>query len=94
MSEISIALLCTLAGTTMGVLGFIRTGKKDIKDDTACNIRLESKLDYVSQGVDDIRLDMKDHGRKIESLNERLVRVEESTKSAHHRLDEHIKEGE
>jgi septal ring factor EnvC (AmiA/AmiB activator) len=48
---------------------------------------MESKLDYVSTGVDNIRLDMKDQGRQINAINDRLIRCEESTKSAHKRLD-------
>ncbi len=44
-------------------------------------------MDYIARGVDDIKLDLKDQARKIESQNERLIRVEESAKSAHKRLD-------
>lgn len=94
MNEISIALLCSLFGTLIGIAGYIRLSKKDIQEDTSSSTRLETKLDYVSKGVDDIRLDIRDQGRKIEGMNDRLIRCEESTKSAHHRLDEHLKEGD
>lgn len=90
MNEISIALLCSLLGTFIGIAGYMRLNRKDIKEDTTSNTRLEAKLDYVSKGVDDIRLDIRDQGRKIEGMNDRLIRCEESTKSLHHRLDEHL----
>jgi hypothetical protein len=46
------------------------------------------QLNYISRGVDDIKLDIKDQNRKISSLVERVAKVEESTKSAHHRIDD------
>ena len=42
--------------------------------------------------MDDIRIDIKAQDRKISEVSERLIRVEESTKSAHHRIDEFMKE--
>lgn len=105
MNEISVALLCSLIGTVLGILGYSRLTKKDVKDeakediaktkeDVSCNIRMEAKLDYVGNGVDSIRLDMKEQSRKIDSMNERLIRTEESTKSAHHRIDEMLEKKE
>ena len=94
MDNVSIMLLCSLIACVVGFLSYIRAGKKETKEEAACTTRTEAKLDYVIKGVDDIRLDMRDHGRKIDNMNERLTRTEESTKSAHHRLDEHVKEGE
>ena len=88
--QISIAALSTLVGMGIGIFGFVRTNKKDIKDDTTQSVKLEAKIDNISWGVDAIRLDIKDQGRKIDVINERLTRCEESTKSGHKRLDEHI----
>lgn len=97
METISIAIICSVAGVFFGACGLARNTKQDIKTDTVTTTRLESKIDYVSKGVDDIRLDMKDQGRKIECMNEKVIRVEESAKQAHKRIDridEIIKEGE
>ncbi|WP_461206940.1 hypothetical protein [Clostridium sp. DL1XJH146] len=88
MTNIGIGVICTILGTLLGLSGFWRNSKNDIKDDSRQFTRVESKLDYVSKGVDDIRLDIKAQDRKISDVVERVVRVEESTKSAHHRLDE------
>ena len=61
--------------------------EKDSKNQGASEASITSKVDYIARGVDDIKLDFKDQARKIESQNERLIRVEESTKSAHKRLN-------
>jgi len=83
-----IVILCSIVGALIAVSGSSRTSKKDTQEDTRSTTRLESKLDYVSKGVDDIKLDMRDQARQINDVAERVTRVEESTKSAHKRLDE------
>lgn len=85
--SIEMSLLFGAIGTLLGVLGAIITMKKDSKNQGASEASIFSKVDYIARGVDDIKLDLKDQARKIESQNERLIRVEESAKSAHKRLD-------
>lgn len=94
-----IGLCCTLIGAALGILGFTRTKKRDTIEDTreaqaeaTKQTLVETKLDYISKGIDDIRLDIKVQDRKIQDVIERVIRVEESTKSAHKRLDS-IEEG-
>ncbi|MDM0470851.1 hypothetical protein QTH28_01015 [Clostridium perfringens] len=94
-----IGLCCTLIGAGLGILGFTRTKKRDTREDTreaqaeaTKQTLMETKLDYISKGIDDIRLDIKVQDRKIQDVIERVIRVEESTKSAHKRLDS-IEEG-
>jgi hypothetical protein len=87
MNEVTIGLLCSIGGVILGWFGFLRLSKQDAKDEGGSIARVEAKLDYVGKGVDDIRLDIRDQGRKIETVQDRLTRVEESTKSAHKRLD-------
>ncbi|WP_150112247.1 hypothetical protein [Clostridium hydrogeniformans] len=60
---------------------------------TKSNAYLSTRLDYISKGVDDIRLDIKAQDRQIADMNSRLIRVEESSKSAHKRIDTIEKEG-
>lgn len=87
MDTLSIGLICTIFGALAAFLTQKRYFKQDTKEEASNFTRVEAKLDYVSKGVDDIRLDMRDHGRQLKDLTERVVRVEESTKSAHHRID-------
>ncbi|MNH39874.1 hypothetical protein D3C79_1011030 [compost metagenome] len=50
-------------------------------------------MEYIKRGVDDMRVEQKMQGQRFEALAERVTRVEESTKQAHHRItrleDEH-----
>lgn len=43
-------------------------------------------------GVDSIRIDMKANDKRLEKLSEQVIRVEESAKSAHKRIDKIDKE--
>lgn len=94
IDQVSLTAVSTVVGIGIGVLGAVRTGKKELKEDTTQNVtqnvRIETKLDLISNGVDLIRIDFKEQGRKIDDINERLARCEESTKSSHKRIDEHI----
>lgn len=93
MGEISFALVCSVLGAILGVLGFLRLSKKDIQHESENFANVATKIDYISKGVDDIRLDIRDHNRQFSDMNQRLTRVEESAKSAHKRIDSLEKEG-
>ncbi|CEJ75424.1 MAG: hypothetical protein ACLUG9_16405 [Paraclostridium sordellii] len=85
--NIEITLLCTIAGAMLGYMSYKKKNEKDIEDDASQKTVVATKLDYISKGVDDIRLDIKAQDTKISNVIERLIKVEESTKSAHHRID-------
>lgn len=84
METIGIALICSIIGCGIGVLGFTRLKRQDAEGEGFA----KAKLDYISKGVDDIRLDIRDQGRQISDINERLIRTEESAKSAHKRIND------
>lgn len=81
MDDISIGLACTLFGAVLSFLAFQRNKGHDIRAET------KTKLDYIATAVDEIRLDNKARDREMNEFNTRLIRVEESTKSAHKRID-------
>ncbi|EOU1596836.1 hypothetical protein EHZ13_14950 [Clostridium perfringens] len=92
--NVDITVLVTLVGvvgTVSGIyFGFWKAKKdeqKTLKEDTVQDTVVATKLDYISKGVDDIRLDIKAQDKRISDVVERLIKVEESTKSAHHRID-------
>lgn len=58
--------------------------KKEASEMTAVIVKLES----IGTGVTEIKLDMKNIRADIQELRERLVVVEQSSKQAHHRIDE------
>ncbi len=87
MEDISITLVCSLLGAVIGYLTFNRNRDKDIKKDTKEEAETKAKLDYISKGVDDIRIDFKTQQRDMQELKERVIKNEASIKSAHKRID-------
>ncbi|GAE00969.1 hypothetical protein CBO05C_0659 [Clostridium botulinum B str. Osaka05] len=90
--NIELGVLCTTLGANITYLNFKRIKDKDSKESGKHQGVTDLKLDYISKGVDDIRLDLKAADRKIEDINTRLIKVEESSKSAHHRIDSLLRE--
>ncbi len=88
METISIALICSVIGATVSYLTFQRNKSNSIRADTREEAETRTKLDYISKGVDDIRIDIKAQQRDIQELKEKVIRVEESTKSAHKRIND------
>jgi len=82
-----IAVIGTLAGIWFGYSGSQRASKNEVKEDTADHTELKTNVEYIKRGVDDIRIDLKAQENKVGELAERVIRVEESSKQAHKRLD-------
>lgn len=87
MENISLGVICTLLGAAISYLSFQRNRGHDIRADTREEAETRTKLDYISKGVDDIRIDIKSQQRDIQELKEKVIKCEESTKSAHKRID-------
>ena len=87
MENISIALLCSLLGAGISYLTLQKNNRRDIRADTREETATRTKLDYIATAVDEIRLDNKARDREVKDMAARLVKVEESCKSAHKRID-------
>ncbi|WP_308779811.1 hypothetical protein [uncultured Clostridium sp.] len=87
MENISIQVLCTIGGFVVALITLQRKSNKDIRADTKEEAETKAKLDYISKGVDDIRIDIKAQQRDIQELKERVIKNEASLKSAHKRID-------
>lgn len=61
--------------------------EKEVKDESHQDAKLETQLDYISRGVDDIRIDLKANEKRINDINEKVARIDESSKQAHKRID-------
>ena len=85
--NIEVTLLCTVVGALLGYMTYKKKTEQDIENNASHKTLLATKLDYISKGVDDIRLDIKAQDKSIKDLTVRVVKCEESTKSAHHRID-------
>lgn len=91
-----LTVTCSVAGALLAASNLFRSSRKEATTaattEATSNTRMETKIDNIITGVNDIKFDMRVQGAKIETISERLTRTEEVAKSAHHRLDEHIKE--
>ncbi|EGT0692720.1 hypothetical protein GW965_07945 [Clostridium perfringens] len=83
-----IGLIGTISGVYLGFWKAKKDGEKSIKEDTVQNTVMATKLDSISKGVDDIRIDFKTQAREIQRMQLDQARLDESVKSAHHRIDE------
>ncbi len=72
-------------------VGYGRGAKKDIVKDSRTDGALHQDVEYIKRGVDDIRFEQRAMRKDMTDLTERVAKVEESTKSAHKRIDD-IKE--
>ena len=71
----------------MGLKSNKRTDTKDIEERVKENTRINMKLDAISNNTTDIKNEVSEMRKEINSHDSRIVKVEESVKSFHHRLD-------
>lgn len=65
-----------------------KTNIKDIKEEAAEKAIMSEKLTEIGTDVKDIKYDISSTKIKVEELDKKVALVEQSTKSAHKRLDE------
>jgi hypothetical protein len=76
-----------IVGIVIGILGWRRTARKDDKDEGAAQGAIMGELTYIRRRSDDTLLEVRDMKACISNHSDRITRVEESCKSAHHRID-------
>lgn len=72
---------------TVAILSFIRTKEKDKSKDVSDFTWLKTDLEYVRNGVDDLRLDIKELNRKQNDMSEKLARTDEQIRSLEIRVE-------
>jgi len=88
--NVLITLGCTVVGAYVGVMAYKNAVKKELKADTVQQTKIEVQLSYISQGIIDIQAKLNSQDKFNNSMLVRVAKLEESTKSAHHRIDEII----
>lgn len=71
----------------VSVIVLIRSCVKDNKENSNSLIRVETKIDSMGGKITEVRDDVKAVGLRQQDMAERLATVEDSVKSAHHRID-------
>ncbi|CAG7568803.1 Uncharacterised protein [Streptococcus pneumoniae] len=63
------------------------TLQKNTKEEARKQAEMSVKLDSMANGINNIQIKIEAQNNKLEAFNVRLVRVEESTKSLHNRVN-------
>ena len=80
------AIGCIL-GMVFGLVALFRNKRiDDTKDGKEDGIVL-TELGYIKAGVDDLKRDNRDMRTEMQTLHDKVTRVEESCKQAHKRVD-------
>jgi peptidoglycan hydrolase CwlO-like protein len=91
--EISTAIAIIISVLSLGFSVFMglksnkRTDAKDIEERVKENTRINMKLDAISNNTTEIKNEVSEMRKEINSHDSRIIKVEESAKQAHHRLD-------
>ncbi|MDP4152582.1 MAG: hypothetical protein Q8865_03950 [Bacillota bacterium] len=97
MTEIDLSIVLTFFSVTLAaVFGFTalkRNSKADTKEDASVMATVIVKLENIGIGITEIKNEMTNVKNDIKESRERLIKVEESAKQAHKRLDEHLERG-
>jgi len=84
---ILISALSVSVALYFGLKGSKRTERQDARNEAAEMTTVIVKLEYIGNGINEIKTDMRGIKGDITDLQGRMIRVEQSVKSAHHRLD-------
>ena len=82
-----ISFCSLLIAATVAVTNIRRNSKADDKNEATQLTTVIVKLENIGDDIRDIKKDIKEVNLEVQSIKERLLKVEQSTKSAHHRLD-------
>lgn len=82
----SVVQIITIASATCTLLYKVTLKPMNIRFDSLIH-SIDEKVDALGESVDKLNTSIDRMNDKLTSFDVRLTRVEESTKSAHHRLD-------
>ena len=82
-----IAVISLILSAVVGLTGLKRARWQDDKSDASSLTTLLVKIENINNGINEIKSDMRNMRVDLQDVRERLVIVEQSVKSAHHRID-------
>ena len=93
MDTATIAIIISAFGLILSLvfnlLSVNRNNKHETEEKATSIAVLNSDMGYVKSGIDDIKMKQGDTDNIMRELTKKVTQVEDSTKSAHHRLDNH-----
>ena len=87
MENISITILIAIIGCIVSVGTFFLGRAKDSEKRGREDGEVKTLLNYIVKAVDEIRLDFRAMNSRVDDLASRMVKVEESGKALHRRVD-------
>lgn len=90
----AVGLLCTILGSVIGYLGFIKNHdkaiKKDTTDDTTIKVELQTTMSLILKQITEMKKDIQCLDKKFDdfkdNINNRLTKLEEMYKYANERI--------
>ena len=79
-----------VASIILGTIAYRRAHKQDVASNASTEATLQADITFIKEGISDIKTEQHDMAGNLSNLSERITRVEESVKSAHKRLDQHL----
>lgn len=91
---IELGVIISIASITVAFLGYQLSKQKQatdyqktIRNEATREAVIETKLDSISLGVENIRIDLRANEQAVGKINGEVIRVDESAKQAHKRID-------
>ncbi len=93
MWEPMIGSVGTLIGVLVTYLTFVKGRDREIQKEATEKANMSTQLQSIGKGVNEIKEKVNVNEDKMDRMNEKLIRIDESTKSAHKRIDNIVKQG-
>ena len=87
-TETIISLGVALCALLFTALSFRRTQNQDTSASASERATMTADIRYIRSSIDEIKLENKSIQKELGDIKTKLVEVEQSTKSAHKRLDD------
>lgn len=89
--QVEIAYLISIVSLVFSVFFGLKSSKhtdtKDIEERVKDNTRINMKLDAIAGTTQEIKSEISTMREEINKHNDKIIKLEQSLKSAHHRLD-------
>jgi len=86
--ETIISLVIALAALIFTALSFRRTANQDNQATATERATMTADIRYIRGSIDEIKLENRSIQKDMSELKTKVVEIEQSTKSAHKRLDD------
>ena len=85
--SVLISIVSVVFAVTIGVINVRRNKTKDDKSEAQQTATLNVRLESIEKGITEIKSNIKSIIAETKENRERIIKIEESSKQAHRRLD-------